>query len=157
MGYPPTRSGWGTPPTRSGWGTPPTRSGWGTPRPGLDGGGVPPPRPSLDKTEQHSECLLRGGRCASCVHAGGLSCVDLFLGTQSLIIRTKLHPELGHVPNFPQGRQPSGGGTNLVLWPNFLKKHKLKKTKNRSEKSPTYISSRLDLFVKFLNFQHSLL
>ena len=38
----------------------------GTPWPGLDG--VPPPH------HKHSEHLLRGGRYASCVHAGGLSC-----------------------------------------------------------------------------------
>ena len=29
-------------------------------------------------TEQHSEHLLRGGQCASCVHAGGLSCLQFF-------------------------------------------------------------------------------
>ena len=33
---------------------------------------MPPPSPFC--TEQHSEHLLRGGRCASCVHAGGLPC-----------------------------------------------------------------------------------
>ena len=35
---------------------------------------TPPPqtRSGLDK---HSEYLLRGGRCASCVHAGALSCL----------------------------------------------------------------------------------
>ena len=99
------RSGWwgggGYP--ISGWmvggypGTPPTRSGWwgGYPIPGLDGGGVPgvpPPDqvwmvdwggprepPPTHETEQHSERLLCGGRCASWVHAGGLSCVTLFL------------------------------------------------------------------------------
>ena len=65
----------------------------GYPISGLDGGEVPGvhPQPGLDfrgypisgldvglppthETEQHSEHLLRGGRCASCVHAGGLSC-----------------------------------------------------------------------------------
>ena len=49
----------------TGWGTPLSKTGWCTPCSGLDG--VPPPR-------QQSEHLLRGGRCASCVHAGGLSC-----------------------------------------------------------------------------------
>ena len=39
----------------------------GIPWPGL---GYPPP----PKTEQQSEHLLHGGRYASCVHAGGLSC-----------------------------------------------------------------------------------
>ena len=32
---------------------------------------VPPPN---QETDQQSKHLLRGGRCASCVHAGGLSC-----------------------------------------------------------------------------------
>ena len=56
----------------------------GTPCPG---GGYPmsrgtpcphlcPPPPNC--TEQHSEHLLRGRRCASCVHAGGLSCFVKF-------------------------------------------------------------------------------
>ena len=52
MGYPLSRTGLGSPP----------------PRPRLDG--VPPP--SRQKTGQHSEHLLRAGRRASCVHAGGL-------------------------------------------------------------------------------------
>ena len=56
--------------------------GWGSPDPALDGGGypisggvphlrVPPPR--------NSKHLLRlhGGRCVSCVYAGGLSCFSL--------------------------------------------------------------------------------
>ena len=50
------RSGQGGTP-HSGMGYPPARSGWGTPRIG-----------------QQKEYLLRGGRYASCVHAGGLSC-----------------------------------------------------------------------------------
>ena len=37
-------------------------------------GGDPISGPTPHCTEQHSEHLLRGGRCASCVHAGGLSC-----------------------------------------------------------------------------------
>ena len=45
-------------------GVPHFRSGWGVPH---LGSGVPP-------TDQHSELLLCGGRYASCVHAGGLSC-----------------------------------------------------------------------------------
>ena len=54
MGYPPPPGpGMGYPPDL-GWGNPPPDLGWGSPR--------------------HSEHLLRGGRCASCVHAGGLSC-----------------------------------------------------------------------------------
>ena len=64
----------------------------GVPRPGLDGGGVPrvPPQPGLDGggvpphhdwmgyPPHHSEHWLRGGRYASCVHAGGLSCFVCF-------------------------------------------------------------------------------
>ena len=46
-------------------GYPPSRTGWGT-----------PPR---QETDQHSELLLCGGRYASCVHAGGLSCYPNFL------------------------------------------------------------------------------
>ena len=38
------------------------------------GGGTPSLAPPPHCTEQHSEHLLCGGRCASCVHAGGLSC-----------------------------------------------------------------------------------
>ena len=67
-----------------GVGTPPlARSGWwggtqATPRLCLDsaGGGVYRGVPSPHSTEQYSEHLLRGGRYASCVHAGGLSCVN---------------------------------------------------------------------------------
>ena len=64
MGYPPDL-GWGTPKPDLGWGTPPDLRGY---PPTWDG--VPP---------QHSEYLLRGGRYASCVHAGGLSCYQMYL------------------------------------------------------------------------------
>ena len=91
-----SETGWGAPLSVE-WGTPiQTWDGGvprGTPHPRLDG--VTPPlqdwwgSPSLSKTgfgtplqdwmgyplpHQQSEHLLRGGRCASCVHAGGLSC-----------------------------------------------------------------------------------
>ena len=64
----------------------------GTPCPGLDGWGTPcldwmgtPPSFELDgvppcphqKTEQHSTHLLHGGRYASCVQEGGLSCQQM--------------------------------------------------------------------------------
>ena len=55
------------------------------PSPGLDG--LPPP-PIQDwmgtpSGDQHSEHLLYGGRCASCIHAGGHSCVfSLFVCPQ---------------------------------------------------------------------------
>ena len=65
-GYPIPGPGGGTPSCWCG-GYLPSRTGWGTPCPGLDG--VLPP-----SGDQHNEHLLRGGWCASCVHAGGLSC-----------------------------------------------------------------------------------
>ena len=62
---------WGVPcrgGTLAGWY--PARGGWYLvrvpPRPGQDGGGT--------QLGQHREYLLHGGRYASCVHAGGLSC-----------------------------------------------------------------------------------
>ena len=65
---PPTMTGWGTSsPAKSGWWgvpPPPTMTGWGTPHP-------PPPPPF--------EHLLHSGRCASCVHTGGLSCCKYLL------------------------------------------------------------------------------
>ena len=67
----------GTPPS-PGWGSPsrsqvrlgyPPSAGWGLPPPSVPGQdrGVP-------RLEQYGVYLLRGGRYASCVHAGGLSC-----------------------------------------------------------------------------------
>ena len=64
MGYPPVRLGGGTP-LRRDEDTPPPLSGWIW---------VPPPPP---ETEQHSQYLFRGGRYASCAHAGGLSCLKI--------------------------------------------------------------------------------
>ena len=61
----------------------PIRTGWGYPLLGLDGGippsgldGFTPPPPSSQETEQQSDHFLRGGRYASCVHAG-LYCLCL--------------------------------------------------------------------------------
>ena len=48
----------------------PSKSGRGTPS--QDWMEVPPPPRG---TEQQREDLLGGGRCASCVHAGGISCL----------------------------------------------------------------------------------
>ena len=74
LGYPPSKIGWGTPiQTWDGGtpGTPPHRRLDGVPPcPDLGQGGTPPPN-------QQNEHLLRGRRCASCVHAGGLSCISL--------------------------------------------------------------------------------
>ena len=61
----------GCPPVKTGSGYPPSRTRWGTPHPGPH---APPPG---QETDQHSEHLLRGGWYASCVHAGGLSCLLL--------------------------------------------------------------------------------
>ena len=86
MGYHPPEPGTGYPPDQ-GWGIP-LDLGWGTPQtwdrvppgPVPPGQGIPsrpgmgyphPPPPELG----HNEHLLRGGRYASCVHAGGLSCL----------------------------------------------------------------------------------
>ena len=65
MGFPPPHPGLDGVPhlSRTGWGTPLSRTGWDIP---------PHPHPGLE-TEKHSEHLLRGGRYASSVHAGGLS------------------------------------------------------------------------------------
>ena len=51
------------------WGTPLVKTGWGTPPPRQDWMGVSF-TPLYRQTEQ-----LRGGQYASCVHAGGLSCL----------------------------------------------------------------------------------
>ena len=67
--------------TPSCWqGVPPSQVRTGEyPSPTWPGMGVPPPNPGQDRRgypqpEQHSVHLLRGGRCASCVHTRGLSC-----------------------------------------------------------------------------------
>ena len=70
--------------SRQGGGYPIQQTG-GVPHPGLSG--VPPPWDEVpplpnQKTEQHSEHLLRGGRYASCVHAGGLSCFNIPLSVE---------------------------------------------------------------------------
>ena len=73
------------------WGDTPSQVRMGQyPIPGQDGGypppptsrmGYPPPRRGprsgggYPQLEQHGVYLLRGGRYASCVHAGGLSCI----------------------------------------------------------------------------------
>ena len=87
----PARSKWEGTPVRSGWGYPsPTRDGvypiwtwdgvhliwtwsWDGVPPDLDLGWGTRPPPSLGQQKEYS---LRGGRFASCVHAGGLSCIN---------------------------------------------------------------------------------
>ena len=70
-GYPDPRGTWpGTP--RGGTQTPPGYLTGYPPR-----GGVPgPPGGGGTQLGQHREYLLHSGRYASCVHAGGLSCID---------------------------------------------------------------------------------
>ena len=59
---------------------PPVRTGWGYPPPPSElDEGIPPPTHPCQETEQQSQYLLRGGRYASCVHAGGLSCLIYIL------------------------------------------------------------------------------
>ena len=80
MGYPLT---WDGVPPRTGMGYPP-RHGTGYPQiwdrypPRTWDRVPPPPGPEMGypQTDQHSEHLLHGGRYASCVHAGGLSCIQ---------------------------------------------------------------------------------
>ena len=86
-GYPLPRSRWGIPPSLGGTpfpgrGIPPSQAGgYHLPRQGyphlapFPGGGTLPRWGGYIPPEQHSMYLLRGGRYASCVHAGGLSCV----------------------------------------------------------------------------------
>ena len=98
-GYPISGLAGGVPHLRSGWGELPHLRSGGYPISGLGRGGTPSqvwvggvphlrlggtqgtplPRPDPHYTEQHSEYSLRGGRCASCVHAGGLSCCKIVL------------------------------------------------------------------------------
>ena len=79
-GYTLVKTGWGTALSILAGNTPPSPSrldGGTHPLAGLDG--VPS---SCQETEQQSERFLRGGRYASCVHAGGLSCYWLFLSIE---------------------------------------------------------------------------
>ena len=73
-GYPrvpsPLQDWLGYPPPLGPNGVPPSRTGWGIPHPDLDW-----PPPPHQETEQHSEHLLHGRQYASCVNAGGLSCL----------------------------------------------------------------------------------
>ena len=68
----------GTPfPGPGGYPLPRSRWGVGYPLPSSRQGGYPTWEgvpPAGGTPHQHSVYLLRGGRCASCVHAGGLSC-----------------------------------------------------------------------------------
>ena len=78
-------------------GTPPARSAGGVPWQGVPWWGstqvrYPPgqvsqggyPAGGVPRSGQHSEYLLHGGRYASCVHAGGLSCLTSTLATTQI-------------------------------------------------------------------------
>ena len=76
QGYPP----WGTPSSLA-------RSGWGYPSQGgnclwyplaRSGQGGTPARGYPPGTGQHMEYLISGGRYASCIHTGGLSCLFFY-------------------------------------------------------------------------------
>ena len=71
MRYPPGQDRTWVPPSQVRMAYPQPEQDWGTPWPGQDGV-LPPPPP---RTERQSEHLLRGARYASCIHAGGLSCL----------------------------------------------------------------------------------
>ena len=62
------------------------------------GQGRYPPSPA--RTDQHSEHLLRGGRYASCVHAGGLSCLSFAFTQEDFLVY--LCPSLNHIPGAPR-------------------------------------------------------
>ena len=77
----------GVPPIQTGIGVPrvpPSKTGWGTPIQTWDGGvpRVPPPPSNTGwgTPHQQSEHLLCSRWCASCVHAGGLSCLKSIFG-----------------------------------------------------------------------------
>ena len=64
-------------------------------------GQVPPNRVRMGggtQLGQHREYLLHGGRYASCVHAGGLSCfvLVLILGNYAVKKRKKVEVEIPH-------------------------------------------------------------
>ena len=69
-----SRQGGGSGPAAGGVGV---RSSQGGSGPAARGGQVQPGGGSA-KIEQHREYLLHGGRYASCIHAGGLSCFSSF-------------------------------------------------------------------------------
>ena len=71
---PPARSGWGVGPRK---GTPPARSGWGGTLPGGT------------QLGQQKEYSLHGRRYASCVHAGGLSCLRYYFFSKPLTLSWK--------------------------------------------------------------------
>ena len=76
---------------RSGWGGTP---GWLYPQPGMAY-----PQPGMGYLpspwiEQQTEYLLHNGRCASCVHAGGLSCLSVKFYREILSITTIIYQNM---------------------------------------------------------------
>ena len=123
-GYPPEGGGLGTPPGGRGYltGTPP--------------GGVPG-----TQVGQQKEYSLHGGRYASCVHAGGLSCFKdkcykCFLKTRTILAKSK------HFPIFPDHRAPWEENGNSILENVSIRRTKTKRRLNYKfccrKNSPVY-------------------
>ena len=103
---PPAGSVWGIPkPGDTCLEYPPARSVWGYPSQGVPVRGTPQPgqyrgypaggahlgyTPSQVRTVQHMVYLISGGRYASCIHAGGLSCASYnFLNKKLKTFKTR--------------------------------------------------------------------
>ena len=73
--------------------------------------------PRSTPTEQHSEYLLRGGRYASCVHAGGLSCFPYLLSQRIITLeRILLNQPINYssAPTSLQLIQKNGGCADIA-------------------------------------------
>ena len=95
-------------------------SSWGTPHPDLgpdlDWGAVPQP-------EQHSMYLLCSGQYATCVHAGGFSCVWMCLVTGCPLLSPVsfiLYSHAFFLENYPNNSQTPGWGRGAQHRPNFF-------------------------------------
>ena len=86
-------------PNQDWMGVPPISTKWGYPHPNRE-----------TATEQHSEYLLRSGQCASCVHAGRLSCLVLIL-THHFLVYIKLITRLMNI--FPPNSSSDIVGRNV--------------------------------------------
>ena len=88
----PAGHNWSTPWGRIAQGEPPRRIGLEYPQAGQDWGTSPPP----PETEHQRKYLLRGGRYASCVHAG--CCLVLLF---KLNLKSKIYSPSPTFDNFP--------------------------------------------------------